>query len=152
MLAKNEMDTTSTFRSWRAIRSYAPELLEKNIVQELIDAAIQAPTALHLEPWAFAAIQDKERLRQYSDGAKTLLLEHQQATSFFQGHEPRALMARAVRLARKIVVQALGQRNANTAGRSLSSRGVNAGTARRELPTSRDHHRRPPVLLAGALH
>jgi len=91
MLAETKLDTITAIRRRRAIRSYAPERLQKGIVQELIDAAIQAPTAVHREPWAFAVIQDRERLRRYSDGAKTLLLEQQQATSFFQGHEPHAL-------------------------------------------------------------
>lgn len=91
MLAEAKLDAMSAIRSRRAIRSYAPERLEKDVVQELIDAAIQAPTAVHREPWAFSVIQDKERLRRYSDSAKTLLLEQQQATSFFQGNEPRAL-------------------------------------------------------------
>lgn len=91
MLAGTKLDTISAIRQRRAIRSYTPQRLEKQVVEELIDAAIQAPTAVHREPWAFAVIQDKERLRQYSDRAKALLLAQPEATSFFQGQEPQAL-------------------------------------------------------------
>ncbi|MBW7973846.1 nitroreductase family protein [Bradyrhizobium sp. BR 10289] len=91
MLTETKLDTISAIRNRRAIRSYGPERLEKHVVEELIDAAIQAPTAVHREPWAFAVIQNRERLRKYSDEAKALLLAQQQATSFFEGHEPQAL-------------------------------------------------------------
>lgn len=91
MLTETRLDTMSAIRSRRAIRSFTPERLGREIVEELIDAAVQAPTAVHREPWAFAVIQDKERLRQYSDRAKESLLGQQRATSFFQQEEPRAL-------------------------------------------------------------
>ena len=91
MLTETRLDTMSAIRSRRAIRSFTPERLGREIVEELIDAAVQAPTAVHREPWAFAVIQDKERLRQYSDRAKESLLGQRRATSFFQQEEPRAL-------------------------------------------------------------
>jgi nitroreductase len=91
MLAETKLDTISAIRGRRAIRSFTPERLGRSVVEDLIVAAIQAPTALHREPWAFAVVQDKERLRRYSDAAKALLLEQQRATSFFRAHEPRAV-------------------------------------------------------------
>ena len=91
MLAQTKLDTIGAIYRRRAIRSYTAEKIEKATIEQLIDAAIQAPTAVHGEPWAFAVIQDRERLRQYSDRAKSLLLSQQQATSFFQNREPRAL-------------------------------------------------------------
>lgn len=66
MLTETRLDTMSAIRSRRAIRSFTPERLRREVVEELIDAAIQALTAVHREPWAFAVIQDKERLRRYS--------------------------------------------------------------------------------------
>ena len=75
----------------RAVRSYTAEKIEKITIEKLLDAAVHAPTAVHREPWAFVVVQNKDRLRQYSDRAKALLLEQQEATSFFRGSEPRAL-------------------------------------------------------------
>jgi len=41
----------------------------------LLDAAVQAPTAMHMEPWAFVVVQDRALLRRCSDRAKTMLLD-----------------------------------------------------------------------------
>ncbi|MGZ8210696.1 MAG: nitroreductase family protein [Burkholderiales bacterium] len=59
----------------RAVRAYTAELLGEDLVRELLDAAVQAPTAMHVEPWAFVVVQDKALLKRYSDRAKTMLLE-----------------------------------------------------------------------------
>ena len=91
MLAEAKLDAITAIYQRRAVRSYTAENIEKSAIDELIDAAVHAPTAVHREPWAFAVIQNKERLRQYSDGAKSLLLAQQEAKSFFQAAEPQAL-------------------------------------------------------------
>lgn len=38
----------------RAVRAYRDEQPAGELIRELLDAAVQAPTAMHLEPWAFA--------------------------------------------------------------------------------------------------
>src|SRR5512146_2180876 len=38
----------------RSVRSYTSERLDRSTVEALLDAAIQAPTAMHEEPWTFA--------------------------------------------------------------------------------------------------
>ncbi len=38
----------------RSIRSYSPEPIGDASVRVLLDAAVQAPTAMHAEPWVFA--------------------------------------------------------------------------------------------------
>ncbi len=91
MLTDKTSDTIKTIYQRRAVRSYAPEKIDKATIQELLDAAVQAPTAVHREPWAFVVIQNKDRLRQYSDRAKALLLGQQEATSFFRKAGPQAL-------------------------------------------------------------
>lgn len=58
----------------RAIRSY--KLLQpvnREDIKALLSAAVQAPTAIHEEPWAFAVIQDRDLLRDMSDSAKTMI-------------------------------------------------------------------------------
>jgi len=89
--ATQTFDTLKAIYQRRAVRSYTPEKLEKAIIEELLKAAVQAPTAVHREPWAFVVIQNKDRLRQYSDRAKALLLAQEEATSFFNKAEPNAL-------------------------------------------------------------
>lgn len=54
----------------RSVRGYAPQVLDPATVRSLLDAAVQAPTALHAEPWAFVIVQDRSLLRRLSDRAK----------------------------------------------------------------------------------
>jgi nitroreductase len=54
----------------RSVRAFAPEKLDPATVHALLDAAVQAPTAMHAEPWAFVVVQDRAILRRLSDRAK----------------------------------------------------------------------------------
>ncbi len=54
----------------RAVRDYTPQVLEKEAVHTLIDAAIQAPTARGLQPWSFAVLQDKALMNRLSEDIK----------------------------------------------------------------------------------
>ena len=61
----------------RAVRSYTDEALDRPMVEALLDAAIQAPTAMHQEPWSFVVVQDRSRLRDWSDRAKAMSRAHE---------------------------------------------------------------------------
>ena len=54
----------------RSVRSYTGLVLDRPTVRALIDAAVQAPTAMHEEPWQFVVIQDAAMLKRCSDRAK----------------------------------------------------------------------------------
>ena len=54
----------------RSVRAYTPHKLDEPTIRALLDAAVQAPTAMHGEPWAFVIVQDRERLVRYSNRAK----------------------------------------------------------------------------------
>jgi nitroreductase len=54
----------------RSVRAYTPQSLDEATVRALLDAAVQAPTAMHMEPWAFVVIQDRATLKRISDRAK----------------------------------------------------------------------------------
>jgi nitroreductase len=54
----------------RSVRSYTTQRLDEATIRSLLDAAVQAPTAMHEEPWAFVVIQDQALLKRYSDIAK----------------------------------------------------------------------------------
>lgn len=55
-----------------AVRTYRPDKIESEAVRKLLHAAVRAPTAIHLEPWAFVVIQDRSLLKRLSDRAKVL--------------------------------------------------------------------------------
>lgn len=58
----------------RAVRAYTPQQPDKETIQTLLAAAVQAPTAMHEEPWAFAVIQDSSLLRRLSERAKETVI------------------------------------------------------------------------------
>lgn len=84
-------DTLKAIYQRRAVRQYMPRKLEKATIQELLDAAVHAPTAMHGEPWGFVVIQNTERLRSYSDRGKAMLLADHDAVSRIRSAEPNAL-------------------------------------------------------------
>jgi nitroreductase len=54
----------------RSVRAYTQQTLDDPTVRALLDAAVQAPTAMHTEPWAFVIVQDRATLQRISDRAK----------------------------------------------------------------------------------
>ena len=56
----------------RSVRAFTPRVVDESTVRALLDAAVQAPTAMHAEPWTFVVVQDLATLRKISDRAKAL--------------------------------------------------------------------------------
>jgi len=75
------MELTDVIPGRRAIRHYTDQSVSKGTVQTLLRAAIQAPSAINSQPWAFVVIQDKSLLKTYSDRAKRLCAEVYSADS-----------------------------------------------------------------------
>lgn len=71
----SEFEMLNAIYHRRAVRAYLPRQPDEAQIRELLAAAVQAPTAMHLEPWRFVVVQDKARLKRYSDRAKSLLVE-----------------------------------------------------------------------------
>jgi nitroreductase len=69
-----ERNTLDTIYRRRAVRSYRADPLDEPTLRKLLEAAVQAPTAVHEEPWAFVVIQDRALLKRLSDRAKALAL------------------------------------------------------------------------------
>jgi nitroreductase len=74
-------------RSRRSCRSYSPEPLTRAQVEALIAEAVWAPSGSNNQPWRFVVVQDRERLKRYSDIAKKGYLE-----AFRQSPAPTAQM------------------------------------------------------------
>jgi len=64
------MEIKDVIYSRRSVRNYSEKAVDKAAIESLIDAAIQAPSAMNSQPWAFGVVQDKELLRKVSDRAK----------------------------------------------------------------------------------
>lgn len=70
-----------------SVRSYTPQRIDESTIHRLLAAAIRAPTAIHMEPWAFSIIQDVDVLRRLSDLAKPVFIaEIQRARVSKSGH------------------------------------------------------------------
>ena len=71
----HDLGTIDAIHSRRAVRNFQPTAVDEHTVRQLLDAAVHAPTAMHLEPWAFVVVQDKGVLRHVSDRAKQVMRE-----------------------------------------------------------------------------
>jgi nitroreductase len=58
----------------RAVRVYSPQPVESEIVDKLLLAAVQAPSAMNQQPWGFAVFHGQKRMREYSERAKLHLV------------------------------------------------------------------------------
>lgn len=45
----------------RSVRAFTSQSLDESTIRALLDAAVQAPTAMHTEPWSFVVVQDRQR-------------------------------------------------------------------------------------------
>jgi nitroreductase len=60
MVLKNIYTRTS-------VRSYDERVIEKEKIEQLLRAAMSAPTAMNKQPWAFIVVDDKAVLNQFAD-------------------------------------------------------------------------------------
>src|SRR6185312_10680830 len=54
------MELMDVLRNRRAVRDYSGDRLTRQVIERLIEAAILAPSAMNLQPWAFAALLDPD--------------------------------------------------------------------------------------------
>jgi nitroreductase len=66
----------------RAVREYTDTHIPRSTIERLIGAAILAPSAMNLQPWAFAVLLDSERIERYAERAKNYLLANFSQTGF----------------------------------------------------------------------
>ena len=58
----------------RAVREYTAEAVDESQLRTLIDAAIQAPSAINQQPWLFTVVRDVRVLAKISDQSKAFML------------------------------------------------------------------------------
>lgn len=70
------MELMEVIRNRRAVRDFEGLPLGQATIERLVEAAIQAPSAMNLQPWAFAAVREPGRIDAYAERAGKWMLEH----------------------------------------------------------------------------
>jgi nitroreductase len=68
------MDVLAAISARRATRAYTQAPVDRATIERLIDIAVQAPSAMNNQPWAFAVFVGADRLKAFSDEAKGVIL------------------------------------------------------------------------------
>ena len=80
------MDLMEALRTRRAIREFTTEPIHDAVIEELIAAAILAPSAVNLQPWRFSVVQGGERLHALGAEAKSYAAAHLPPDSPLHAH------------------------------------------------------------------
>jgi nitroreductase len=68
------MNLDKAIHGRRAVREYKRDGIDEQTIRGLIDAAIQAPSAINQQPWGFTVVRDQHLLDQISHEAKIYML------------------------------------------------------------------------------
>jgi nitroreductase len=75
------MDVIEAIAGRRAVREFTQEAVDERTIRHLIDAAMQAPSAVNEQPWTFTVVRDQGMLDRISRDAKAYLLVNMPAGS-----------------------------------------------------------------------
>lgn len=70
------MELFDAIKSRRSVRNYTADPVTVGQIEQVIRAAVLAPSAMNRQPWAFAVVNDGERLNEMSQRAKRYALKH----------------------------------------------------------------------------
>lgn len=82
------MNLQQAIYSRRSVREYTAEAVDEASIRQLINAAVQAPSAVNRQPWSFRVVRDQALLTRISDRAKAHMLATTpagQLSQHFQG-------------------------------------------------------------------
>jgi nitroreductase len=68
------MELAEALRKRRSVHEYTSASIDRLTIQSLIDAAIQAPSAMNNQPWAFYVFLDRRRIDDLSSRVRDWLL------------------------------------------------------------------------------
>lgn len=68
------MDLKQAIYTRRSVREFTTEPVGQEMLRDLIDAAVQAPSAVNQQPWSFCVVRDKTVLALISREAKAHML------------------------------------------------------------------------------
>ncbi len=69
------MNFMDVLKKRRAVREYTDGAIDRWQIESLIDAAIEAPSAMNIQPWAFAVVLGRDEVEDYARRAKESLLK-----------------------------------------------------------------------------
>jgi len=75
------MDLKDAVYGRRAVRDYASDPVSDEVVTSLIEAAVQAPSAMNQQPWTFTVVRDQVLLNRVSRASKAYMLGNASAGS-----------------------------------------------------------------------
>jgi len=76
------MELREAISGRRATRAFTSQPVERPVLQRLVDAAIQAPSAVNEQPWDFTIVRDAALLDRMSVAAKAHMLEAMKGSDF----------------------------------------------------------------------
>ena len=68
------MDVMEAIHRRRSVRDFASDAIDKTVIRQIIDAAVQAPSAINEQPWRFTVVQEQATLDRISSRAKAHVL------------------------------------------------------------------------------
>lgn len=69
------MDVIEAIYHRRSVRGFTADAVPSVVIDDLVSAAVQAPSAMNLQPWAFLITEGRTTLSEFSERAKRHLLE-----------------------------------------------------------------------------
>lgn len=69
------MDLKEAIYTRRSARDFTDEPVDEKTLRQLVDAAVQAPSAVNQQPWSFCVVRDRTLLVRISDEAKAHMLK-----------------------------------------------------------------------------
>ncbi len=84
-----ELNAIQVMRARRAVRDYALRAVDQALVQEIIDDAVLAPSAMNRQAWSFTVIRDRKLLDDISGRAKAFMLSFMKPGSDLEPLRPR---------------------------------------------------------------
>ena len=68
------MDVMDVIYARRSVREFTAKPVDEDTLRQLVDAAVQAPSAVNQQPWSFIVVRDKATLAAISREAKEHML------------------------------------------------------------------------------
>jgi nitroreductase len=73
-MSRLDVDLKEAIYTRRAVREFTDEPVDEKTLRQLVDAAVQAPSAVNQQPWSFCVVRDKALLARISGEAKAHML------------------------------------------------------------------------------
>lgn len=69
-------ETIKTIKERRAVRAYKDKPIEKEKIKEIIECGLMAPNAMHLQPWKFIAVTNRDLIKETAKRIQDKLIDN----------------------------------------------------------------------------